>query len=463
MSQDNHRPCFHFLPPSGWMNDPNGLIQRDGTYHLYYQHNPKRAQSEHICWGHAVSRDLLHWQHRPIAMQPTAGSADADGCWSGCAVAAGEQTAFLYTGVVKEPDGDWKQSACLAWSSGDLDVLHKDPANPVIPLPPPAIARTGFRDHSVWMQPDGWRMAIGSGHAGRGGEALLYASTDLRRWEPLGALCSAADLPPADFVLGNMWECPSFFFDNDQAALIISGCGEGGYGATVMTGRYQDPRFYPKRVEKLDWGERIFYAPQVFRDEGGRLLIFGWLMEERSAEDQLAAGWSGVMSLPRELQIDSQGVLRQQFIPALKGLRGRTVELRNPALTHHGERWDIDWTRLELEMEIPPAGRCVVDFLNDPQGDPVIRLNVGGDMNELVLQRAGNLPELAMPLPRAHSAIKLHAFLDGSTFECLVNGTRSLTARFYPPASANRCVRLIGVEHSPHPQRVNLYEIRSTW
>src|SRR5262252_8828914 len=81
-----HRPQYHFLPPANWMNDPNGLIQWRGRYHMFYQHNPLAARFGPMHWGHAVSDDLVHWRDLPIALAPTPGSPDADGCWSGCIV-----------------------------------------------------------------------------------------------------------------------------------------------------------------------------------------------------------------------------------------------------------------------------------------------------------------------------------------------------------------------------------------
>src|SRR5512143_2626508 len=132
-SADRHRPRFHFLPERNWMNDPNGLIQWKGQYHLFYQYNPNGPFHGTIHWGHAVSGDLVHWAHLPVALAPTPDGPDKDGCWSGCAVDNGGVPTLIYTGV-------HPQTQCLAWSDDDLLTWKKHAGNPVLPAPPPQLA-----------------------------------------------------------------------------------------------------------------------------------------------------------------------------------------------------------------------------------------------------------------------------------------------------------------------------------
>ncbi|HIC68267.1 MAG TPA: hypothetical protein EYO90_01905, partial [Candidatus Latescibacteria bacterium] len=83
LRQDRHRPTYHFLPPAGWMNDINGAIFWQGRYHIFFQHNPEGGWWKWMQWGHASSVDLVHWVHHPIALTPTPGGPDRDGCFSG--------------------------------------------------------------------------------------------------------------------------------------------------------------------------------------------------------------------------------------------------------------------------------------------------------------------------------------------------------------------------------------------
>src|SRR5947209_12491947 len=131
---DPHRPHYHFLPPANWMNDPNGLLQWKGQYHLFYQYNPYAPVHAHIHWGHAASSDLVHWTDLPIALTPTPGRADADGCWSGCAIDHHGTLTLLYSGLLYS--GLHPQAVCLATSADELLTWHYYPGNPVIEGPP---------------------------------------------------------------------------------------------------------------------------------------------------------------------------------------------------------------------------------------------------------------------------------------------------------------------------------------
>lgn len=113
--EDRHRPAFHFVAPTGWMNDPNGVGQWNGTYHLFYQYNPDAPVHNAIQWGHATSRDLVHWADEPIALTPTPGGPDADGCWSGVLVNDNGTPTLVYSGH----RGD-QQLPCLAVGDAEL-------------------------------------------------------------------------------------------------------------------------------------------------------------------------------------------------------------------------------------------------------------------------------------------------------------------------------------------------------
>ncbi|MGI8406655.1 MAG: glycoside hydrolase family 32 protein, partial [Thermomicrobiales bacterium] len=235
-TSDPYRPTYHFTAPANWINDPNGLVEWHGQYHLFYQHNPFGPLWGNMHWGHAVSSDLVHWEHLPIALAPTPGGPDAEGCFSGCAVNLGDYVLLMYTGVNEHGE----QLPCIATSSDDtLETWTKDERNPVITAPPAGLETVFFRDHTVWNEDGIWFQGIGSGIAGQGGAVLLYRSPDLRTWEYVHPLIvgDAKQTPP--FPTGTGWECPDFFTVDGRHGLIFASHDDGGLNVAWMTGVYE--------------------------------------------------------------------------------------------------------------------------------------------------------------------------------------------------------------------------------
>ncbi|MEE3457610.1 MAG: glycoside hydrolase family 32 protein, partial [Lachnospiraceae bacterium] len=177
------RPGFHLSTRVGWMNDPNGFSFYNGQYHLFYQYHPYDSHWGPMHWGHAVSRDLLHWTYLPCALAPDE-DYDRDGCFSGCAFTAPDgRQALVYTGVARREDGMF-QTQCLAF--GDGVNYEKVGENPVIPswnLPEGASARD-FRDPKMFLEKDGvYHLAVADWYGEHSGAILHYTSRDLFHWD----------------------------------------------------------------------------------------------------------------------------------------------------------------------------------------------------------------------------------------------------------------------------------------
>ena len=160
LAQDPHRPRYHLIAPASKMGDPNGPIFWNGTYHMFYIHDPSFGGTQ--SWGHAVSDDLVHWKHLPTALAPMPRGSDKDGCWSGSTIINNGIPTIFYTGVSPEVQ-------CLATSNDEMIVWKKHPGNPVIGSRPSGLELTGFRDPYVWREGKTWYMLIGSGFEGVGG------------------------------------------------------------------------------------------------------------------------------------------------------------------------------------------------------------------------------------------------------------------------------------------------------
>ncbi|MDR6506002.1 glycoside hydrolase family 32 protein [Arthrobacter oryzae] len=472
---DPHRPRFHFVSPAGWLNDPNGVSQWNGTYHLFYQYNPEGAFHHRILWGHATSTDLVNWADEPVALEPSAGP-DADGCWSGVLVDDGGTPTLVYSGRHGE-----RELPCVAVGSPDLLTWTKAPENPVIPAPPAGVDITAYRDHCVWREGPMWRQLVGSGIRGRGGTAFLYESADLRSWEYIGPLfigdASSGD-PAATDWQGTMWECVDLFRagGGTLGGGVLGGGGtNAGAGTDVLvfsawhdgdtrhplywTGRYAGDSYTPRELHRLDYGGRYFYAPQSFADDSGRRVMFGWLQEGRTESAMVEAGWSGVMSLPRVATLDANGELAFAPVPEVESLRRDHVRIGPRTLAGSEVLSGVSGNQLDLELdlELEPGSVFRLGILgtstdNTAAGDGVIPApaeetvvevgyEVGSsgfsqsyvllDRAHSSLDRTADAEEKSGPVRLPGGRLHLRVLVDRSALEIFANG-KPLTARAYP-------------------------------
>ncbi len=440
------RPLYHFQPPANWMNDPNGLIQWKDQYHLFYQYNPNGPYHGTVHWGHAVSTDLVRWAHLPIALAPTPDGPDEDGCYSGCAVDNRGVPTLIYTGIRHDGQDGYRQSQCIAIGEDDLCTWRKYPGNPVIAAPPEGLEVLGFRDPCVWREGDAWYGVIGSGIAGVGGTALLYRSADLLQWDYLHPLYVRDAALTDSAWTGTMWECPQFFPLGDRHVLMVSVWDRGvTHHTAYFVGSYVDHVFTPHLLRRFDLGAD-YYAPATLRDERGRRLIWGWSWEGRGRDAQRAAGWAGVMSLPRVLTLAPDGGLGVAPAPEIEALRGQHYRRTDIALTSasadllpevRGEcleiavEFDLGWgdaTDLGLLVRCSPGRE---EYTRIAYERATGRLLVDRERASLDRSAHGGVHGGALALAPGEP-LRLQVFLDRSIVEVYANGRACLTERIYP-------------------------------
>ena len=414
-----HRTNYHFQPAANWMNDPNGLIQHRGAHHMFFQHNPENPWAKKIHWGHARSANLIDWEILPNALAPGQAGADPLSCYSGCAVSSDGRPVFIYTGVAPE-------RACIAFGNEDLSRLEKYSGNPVIAGPPAGLRTTGFRDHSVWFEDGGWRMIIGSGESGRAGLALGYRSADLLNWEYDGVFAASLGQESSP-----MWECPDFFNVDQRDFLVVSMHPDRRVFYYSAPGHGQVFEGIPGG--NVDLG-RSFYAPQSYTDETGRRIMIGWLQEERPSQLQIAAGWSGVQSLPRVLGSDGAGRLLSCPVPEVESLRvSPTPDWREP------EKVSGDRIEIIARFSWAEHGICGLSVLDSGDGQERTQITYGFANDWLTLDASASSLEARnhrtvsggrLHLPRGQD-VELRVFVDASVVEVFANG-RAGAMRSYP-------------------------------
>jgi len=429
-ASDPLRPEFHLMPQHNWMNDPNGPIFWKGSYHLFYQLNPHAAVWGDMHWGHAISTDMIHWRHEPIALAPTPGGPDSEGCFSGSAVVFNGTPTFIYTGVqnadppnvtLHDASNKLRETQMLATAEDDNLLRWKKLPQPVIAAPPPGMNVTGFRDPCPWQESDAWYLAVGSGQRGKGGSALLYRSQDLRHWEYLHPLAqgqptgsTAAD--PVDS--GDMWECPDFFELNGRHCLLYS-TERKVYWTTGDYDR-RTHRYTPTRTGILDFG--AYYAPKSFLAPDDRRILWGWIPETRPQSVYAAAGWAGCMSLPRVLGVNADGQLTIAIASEAQSLREAAVHatVRNNTVRHA-----LPTLRQELELRAS-AQTSAVSVRLRTQDSTIWELKLDFAAKSI---QCGDRSFALAALAAGQPTLGLH--LDASVIESLIGGTQAITSRVY--------------------------------
>jgi beta-fructofuranosidase len=472
LAGDPHRPHYHFLPPANWMNDPNGLMQWKGQYHLFYQYNPYSSFHAYIHWGHAVSSDLVHWTDLPIALTPTPGRADAEGCWTGCAIDNNGTPTLLYSGL-------HPQVVCMAISDDDLLTWHYYQSNPVIAGPPAELqAQTEghFRDPFVWKEGDYWYLLMGSMRKGVGGLILLYRSHDLATWEYLHPLLAGDARTSKPVWTGVMWECPNLLTFGDQRVLLFSVQATDNVllYPLYVCGAFRDEQFLPQTQGVLVHGG-YFYAPQVLRDDRGRYIMWGWLIEGRRTFLLQEAGWAGVMSLPVIVAPLVGGRLSLKPAPELTTLREKHwhydgLELskgRNVLLE------DIRDDRLEILVECEPGQNCEfgLKVRCSPDGQEQTRLVYQSASQQVFIEReqSSTNPEVdrqncsVVIEAEPGEVLKLHIFLDRSVVEVFVNGRCYLASRIYPERRDSLGLELFARKGRVGVKSLDIWHLASIW
>ena len=362
-----YRPAYHFTPPNGWMNDPNGLIFHKGRYHLFYQYHPDATVWGPMHWGHAESTDLTHWTHQPIALYPDAlgwifsGSAVTDSTNSAGFGAEALVAVFTY-----HNDAIWKQgrknteSQGLAYSLDAGRSWTKYAGNPVLDNS----GEQDFRDPKVFRHGDGWRMVLAAGD-----RIKIFSSADLKQWRFESDF--KEDEPGADL---GVWECPDLLRlraeDGRERWLMIVNHGDkapnGGSGTRYFVGDFDGRQFTATQPARwLDAGTD-FYAGVSFADApGGKPLLLAWMSNWQYAQKTPTSPWRSAMTLPRELRLvpHAGGYRVHQRIAAdFDGMDSLQYRAVKPALPF--ERGGLDLGRADIRFNAAEARDLEIELAN---------------------------------------------------------------------------------------------------
>ena len=433
VARSKWRLQYHIAAPSGWINDPNGLIQMNGTYHVFYQLHPFSPEWGPMYWGHATSRDLAYWTHEPIALAPD--QPYEAGCFSGSAVNDNGVLTVLYTA---HNDGNRvKECQCIARSCDGGKTFQKSAANPVI-AKYPTDGSPDFRDPKVWRQDGRWQMVVGTSKHKKG-RALLYSSDDLEHWDYRGVMCES------DGTQGHMWECPNFCIIDGQDVLIYSPMGMKGHKNVYSVGHFDcsTGKFLAEGCRELDYGTN-YYAAQVFEDEAGRTILIAWMDIWGTDFPTQEDGWAGALTLPRVLRMRGTDLL-QQPVPELAALRKGSL-LHSDFIVQGGENPLHDITGDCLEMLFffrrTTAGQGFeLELMLDPSTGRSARIVYNGASNAFAFPHGlfcsgEKLHADFVPCRDDIDVVDVHIFIDRCSIEVFIDeGAICFTQRVYPSES----------------------------
>lgn len=415
------RQKIHLEAPVGFLNDPNGLCQYKGVYHIFFQYCPSSATGNGLkSWGHYTTKDFINYEFLGEAISPSLPE-DSHGVYSGSALIENDEMYLYYTGNTKEK-GDFDYiyngrgaNEILVTSKDGINMSEKEVL--LRNLDYPDYCSCHVRDPKVWKEGDTFYMVLGARSVSDEGLVLFYKSDDLRQWKFL-----------SDFKVENMgfmWECPDYFVMGDKKYLSISPQGlkaeefknqniyQAGY--TQVEGEFTDLSM----GEFIEWDMGFdFYAPQTFDDEKGRKILIGWMgmPDADYGSPTVDLGFQHSLTIPREIIQKNDGKLLQVPIKELEDLRG---DLINPNASKISLPFEATSEILEQSFEI-----CIDEKLSFKCFDGVVELEFLDDKYgaERTIRRA-----------KIGKVSSIRIFADMSSLEIFLNeGEMVFTSKFFP-------------------------------
>lgn len=474
-----HRPQLHFTPPSMWMNDPNGLVYYEGEYHLFYQHYPEKAVWGPMHWGHAISRDLVHWEHLPIALSP-----DALGyIFSGSAVVDWDNTSGFGSG--KEPPlvaiftyhdplrrarkTNDHETQGIAYSNDRGRTWTKYDGNPVLKN---LAGERDFRDPNVfWHEPTGrWVMVLSVFD-----RVELWGSPDLKAWSRLSAFGEGVG------AHGGTWECPDLFplrveGRGETKWVLIQNLNPGGpqhgSGTQYFVGDFDGKTFtLDRRFEQtlrsepavwLDWGTDN-YAGVTWSDipaSDGRRIFIGWMSNWDYGQQVPTAPWRSAMTVPRTLRLvetDAGYRLLTEPVAEVEALRRESASLAGRRVAGEvdigaGLGFSPSLSDIELEFDLDRSDASAFGMILANAVGEQYRIGYDAGRNVFVSDRAragdsGFSEEFAAQVheaPRQSSAARLRMRLlfDVASVELFADGGATVLTEIFFPSSRFESISL---------------------
>ncbi|HFI0358410.1 TPA: glycoside hydrolase family 32 protein [Streptococcus suis] len=420
------RPERHFVPEIGWINDPNGFVYFKGEYHLFYQFNPYESVWGPMHWGHAKSKDLVNWEHLPVALAPDK-DYDKDGCFSGSAIVKEDTLWLMYTGNIVNEDGSVRQVQNMAYSTDGIH-FEKIAQNPVATeeLLPEEVIANDFRDPKIFEKDGRYYSVVATKHKDGVGCIVLLGSDDLLDWQFESIFLKG------QAHQGHVWECPDYFEVDGQEYLIVSPMRyqkEDNDFVNInsnifVTGHvdWDKKVFVADNFKEIDHGHD-FYAAQTTEGSEGERVMIAWMHTwgRPLVTNDLGHKWYGQMTLPRLLKQGENGL--KQVLPA--GILNSFDDIEIGQVIQGPSKFSLkldDSLYLKLGTD-----QDYLQFGYDKE-----RQEVYIDRSSLKIQQAGEEEWSTVRRAVTVQATELEVLVDTNCLEIFINdGQETLTSTFY--------------------------------
>ncbi|MBO3642136.1 glycoside hydrolase family 32 protein [Streptococcus suis] len=420
------RPERHFVPEIGWINDPNGFVYFKGEYHLFYQFNPYESVWGPMHWGHAKSKDLVNWEHLPVALAPDK-DYDKDGCFSGSAIVKEDTLWLMYTGNIVNEDGSVRQVQNMAYSTDGIH-FEKIAQNPVATeeLLPEEVIANDFRDPKIFEKDGRYYSIVATKHKDGVGCIVLLGSDDLLDWQFESIFLKG------QAHQGHVWECPDYFVVDGQEYLIVSPMRyqkEDNDFVNInsnifVTGHvdWDKKVFVADSFKEIDHGHD-FYAAQTTEGPEGERVMIAWMHTwgRPLVTNDLGHKWYGQMTLPRLLKQGENGL--RQVLQA--GILNSFDDIEIGQVIQGPSKLSL---KLDDSLDLKlGTDQDYLQFGYDKE-----RQEVYIDRSSLKIQQVGEEEWSTVRRAVTVQATELEVLVDTNCLEIFINdGQETLTSTFY--------------------------------
>ena len=418
-NREKFRPAYHHTPLYGWMNDPNGMFYKNNTWHLYYQYNPYGSQWENMTWGHSTSKDLIHWETQPLAIE-----ADWLGAiFSGSCVTNGDEVVAFYTSA-----GQHQVQSTAVSRDGGL-TFEKYSGNPVLTSDVP-----DFRDPKAFWNEDAkvWNLILAAGQ-----EMRIYSSKDLKEWKYESSFGQEYGNH------GGVWECPDLFkvknegVNSEKWVLLCNinpGGPFGGSATQYFVGDFDGKKFtcesMPKVTKWLDYGKDHYATVSFYNAPQNRRVVLAWMSNWQYANQVPTKQFRSANSIPRDLGLFTYGEESYvSVVPSEEMLAARGQKVKKPTET--------------CEIVVDVKGSAIIELSNAKGEQVMMRYDAQQQTFTMDRTKSGDVSfSEAFPCettaPTYGSIRQLRLFIDRCSIEAFDSeGKMAMTNLVFPSEPYN--------------------------